>query len=310
MSLSAHDRKALDSIEEEIAVSAPELASLLALFSRLTAGEELPEREQVGDGRRRAARPGQAWWQHPCRGSARLAAGPRVRNPGWLLAVLWLALTVSGVLIATVLLASRGGGGCTAWPAACVRRPPAPATPSSRVPAVPGRRTATENKTEGPVLSTAPGQAAFHQPAVFLRPAVFPVTRVVVGVDGSAGSVAALYWASAEAVRCQAGLRIVSAWQEPAHSGGSLAGHPAQAAALIAQEALARILGEQHYPRRIGCAALRGAPGQALLSRALDTGLVVLGTTGNGTVPVPGATGRYCLQHGCGPLVLVSASSA
>lgn len=71
-----------------------------------------------------------------------------------------------------------------------------------------------------------------------------------------------------------------------------------------------RILAQLYHPRRIACAALWGIPGQALLSQALDTGLLVLGTTGNGAVPVPGATSRYCLRHGCGPLVLVPASSA
>lgn len=167
-----------------------------------------------------------------------------------------------------------------------------------------------QGKAEGPVLSTALSPSAPHQPAVFLRPAVSPVTRVVVGVDGSAGSVAALHWAAAEAVRCQAGLRIVCAWQEPAQADASSAGHPARAAALLAQEALTRILAQRHYPRRIGCAALRGTPGQALLSQALGTGLVVLGATGNGAPVVPGTTGRYCLQHGCGPVVLVPACSA
>lgn len=144
---------------------------------------------------------------------------------------------------------------------------------------------------------------------MILRPAVFPVTRVVVGVDGSAGSVAALYWAAAEAVRCQAGLRIVSAWQEPAQADPSPSGHPAQAAARVVQEALARILSQRHYPRRIACAALRGTPGEALLSQARDTGLLVLGATGADAARAPCTTGRYCLQHGSAPLVLVPAAA-
>ncbi len=144
---------------------------------------------------------------------------------------------------------------------------------------------------------------------MILRPVVLPVTHVVVGVDGSAGAEAALCWAAGEAVRCHTGLRIVPAWQDPAHTGPSLAGHPAQAAAHILQKALSSILSRQHYPRRIGCAALRGTPGEALLTQARDSGLLVLGATGTGAGQVPGATGRYCLKHGRGPLVLVPAAT-
>lgn len=173
----------------------------------------------------------------------------------------------------------------------------------------PGKSTATESKGKDPRLNSALGQPVQEQLAMILRPAVLPVTHVVVGVDGSAGAEAALCWAAAEAVRCQTGLRIVSAWQEPALAGPSLADHPAQTAAHILQKALARILSQQHYPCRIGCAALRGTPGEGLLAEARGSGLLVLGTTRTGADQVPGAIGRYCLQHGSGPLVLVPAAA-
>ena len=43
MSLSAQERQALDFMAEGLADSAPELASLLATFTRLTSGEQMPE---------------------------------------------------------------------------------------------------------------------------------------------------------------------------------------------------------------------------------------------------------------------------
>lgn len=141
-----------------------------------------------------------------------------------------------------------------------------------------------------------------------LRHPGFPVTRVVVGVNGSAGSVAALHWAAAEACRCKAMLRIVSAWEEPDQPGPSWAVHPAQIAAGRLQKALARVLSRQHYPRRIACAALSGTSGEALLRAAGDADLLVLGATGAAAMQVPGSTGRYCLQHGRGPLVFVPAA--
>lgn len=92
-----------------------------------------------------------------------------------------------------------------------------------------------------------------------LRASAAPVTRVVVGVDGSAASAAALLWAAAEALRCQAGLCIVSAWEETAQPGTCGAGDPARAAARLVEKALAQVLSQQRYPPRIG-APPRGEP--------------------------------------------------
>lgn len=158
------------------------------------------------------------------------------------------------------------------------------------------------------MLSTVRVKSDPEQSGVVLRPPVSPVTRVVVGVDGSAGSAAALLWAAAEAVRRQAVLRIVSAWEESAHPGAP--DHPAQAAARLVQKALATVLSQQHYPRRIGCAALRGAPGEALLSQTRETDLLVLGAADVDVVAAIGPTGLYCLQRGSSPLVLVPAATA
>lgn len=49
-------QQALDSIEDRLARSDPKLASLLAAFTQLTAGEEIPVREKIRTGQRRAAR--------------------------------------------------------------------------------------------------------------------------------------------------------------------------------------------------------------------------------------------------------------
>lgn len=143
MSLSAHDQQALDSIEDEIAGSAPRLASLLATFARLTAGEELPGREQVGGARRRAALPARAWRRHPLPRAPRLARGPRMW-PGWWLMLLWLA--VSAGLVASALIISRSEGGCAVPAAACAgqvlahaHRSGVPAAPSNWVPGRPGQ---------------------------------------------------------------------------------------------------------------------------------------------------------------------------
>ena len=50
MSLSSHEEHALHSIEDRLCVSDPELASLLATFTRLTADEDMPAREKTPAG--------------------------------------------------------------------------------------------------------------------------------------------------------------------------------------------------------------------------------------------------------------------
>jgi hypothetical protein len=47
MSLSAHERRQLDSISQGLAVSDPGLAGFLGTFTRLTASEVMPAREQI-----------------------------------------------------------------------------------------------------------------------------------------------------------------------------------------------------------------------------------------------------------------------
>ena len=134
-----------------------------------------------------------------------------------------------------------------------------------------------------------------------------PAGRIVVGVDGSAGSAAALCWAAAEACRRHAALRIVSAWEapDPVEPGFARPGDRAQLAAERAQTALARVLLEPDQPDRIGCAVPRGSAGKVLLDRAEGADLLVLGTTG--PEQVPGRTGQYCLRHAHGPVVFVPA---
>jgi nucleotide-binding universal stress UspA family protein len=156
-------------------------------------------------------------------------------------------------------------------------------------------------------MNTTAVQSAPGLSAIIFRHPVRPVTRVIVGVDGSGGSAAALQWAAAEACRRQVPLRIVSAWEEPYRSASPVAGDPARIAAERVQKALARVLSQQSFPHRIGCAALRGCPGEALLNEAGDTGLLVLGMVGADLASRPGPIARHCLKHGHGPLVFVPA---
>jgi Protein of unknown function (DUF3040) len=98
MSLSSYEQHALHSMENRLCVSDPELASLLATFSRLTAGEDMPAREKAPAGRVALRRSRHR--RHPLRyGTRRLAGRPRQ-------SLLWQAAgLVLGLLVAVAVVA-------------------------------------------------------------------------------------------------------------------------------------------------------------------------------------------------------------
>lgn len=98
MSLSAHERRTLHDIAARICASDPRLASLLATFSRLTAAEEMPAREQV----RRAA-------------------------PGVLSRVLlWFVIALGLIAVALAVSYGSGSSGTCTWTASCPGQMSAP----------------------------------------------------------------------------------------------------------------------------------------------------------------------------------------
>jgi hypothetical protein len=131
MSLSAWEQQALDSIRNEFTGSDPGLVALLASFTELAAGEEMPALEKIRTGSRRPV-------GRPRRGrhSRRGLGGRYVRAVWQRLGFRWTALllwvTISAGLIATELALSGGSGQAstctTAWPTVCAS--PAPATGS------------------------------------------------------------------------------------------------------------------------------------------------------------------------------------
>lgn len=126
MSLSARDRQALDSREDELAGSDPGLASLLDTFARLEAGEEMPAREDIrAGGLPPAARaPGGTGAGTPRallrRTRRRLGLRPA-------LSLLWLVITLITLITVTLIINHGGGTGtCTqSWAVACAGQAPA-----------------------------------------------------------------------------------------------------------------------------------------------------------------------------------------
>src|SRR5262245_60307281 len=116
MSLNQPETQALGCIADGLAGADPRLASMLTIFSRLAAGEEMPAREKTRARRRRAAglRPRRAR-RYPRRGMAFPQARRRYARLGWPPAMLVLGAVVSAALL-TAALALTASGSTT-----CVR---------------------------------------------------------------------------------------------------------------------------------------------------------------------------------------------
>src|SRR5215467_5701990 len=114
MSLTEPETQALGTIEHGLAGSDPRLASMLSIFSRLAADEEMPadEKIRIRRGRPAAHRPRRAG-RHPRRGTAfPLARRPYLRlgRPRAIL-LLW-AVTTAALLTVALLLNTSGHNAC------------------------------------------------------------------------------------------------------------------------------------------------------------------------------------------------------
>lgn len=138
--------------------------------------------------------------------------------------------------------------------------------------------------------------------------------RIVVGVDGSAASVAALAWAAREARLRQAELRVVYAWEDTELCRAPYAAHrgvPSQAAARVAAASLlsasVRAVFGPVPPPWLRAEVADGRPEQVLPGRAVGSEMLVLGGTRQpGGIPAaPGPVHRACLHGAPCPVTVV-----
>jgi nucleotide-binding universal stress UspA family protein len=138
---------------------------------------------------------------------------------------------------------------------------------------------------------------------------------VVVGVDDSAGARKALAWAAEQALRSDATLRVVHAYQ--LNLAWIDAGHPdlpmwekrAQERGLeVVETVVDDILGTGR-PRGVQLCAVEGDPAAVLLAEAEHADLVVVGSRGRGGVAglLLGSVSQRLAQHAACPVVIVPA---
>jgi hypothetical protein len=97
VSLSAWEQRTLSCIADELAASDPKLASVLAVFNRLTRGEQMPARQHVGGIRREVGRLRRSCgrtWKRRCQRRTHTVAWP---------AIAWILITAALITVALVL---------------------------------------------------------------------------------------------------------------------------------------------------------------------------------------------------------------
>ncbi|MBV9379960.1 MAG: universal stress protein [Streptosporangiaceae bacterium] len=140
------------------------------------------------------------------------------------------------------------------------------------------------------------------------------VRRIVVGVDGSAESAAALRWACREACLRGAEVHAVHAWEAPCHSVASYA-VPAQAPPPSAEapgpESLRGLVPDDAVGIRIRTEVAEGLAARVLLDRCAGADMLVLGSAGDtpGSLRAAGPVIRACLRRAVCPVVVISAPS-
>jgi nucleotide-binding universal stress UspA family protein len=138
---------------------------------------------------------------------------------------------------------------------------------------------------------------------------------VVVGVDGSPESVAALKWAAAYGAATGARLRAVVAWHYPAAAGTAPVGvAPAAISEEVRQqmiETLAKAVAEAAADAEIEQQIGYGHPAQVLIDQSAEADLLVVGNRGHGafTGMMVGSVSIHCVTHAHCPVVVVRADA-
>jgi nucleotide-binding universal stress UspA family protein len=135
--------------------------------------------------------------------------------------------------------------------------------------------------------------------------------RIVVGVDSSGDSSAALAWAVEQARRCGAVLEVVTAWELPTALGAPIplptGFEPAALAHAAAEEEVHEAVeGASDVP--VVVTVVEGHPRAVLLEAAKNAMLLVVGRRGRSSWPglMLGSVSEVCARQAPCPVVIVN----
>jgi nucleotide-binding universal stress UspA family protein len=146
-----------------------------------------------------------------------------------------------------------------------------------------------------------------------------PAGRIVVGVDGSPGSRAALRWAIRQAELTDSSVEAVVAWQFPAGASGyGLAPMVTEGSADYYEELATKQLqsaitdtADPTCRAPITLSVREGAAAAVLLDAAGGADLLVVGSRGHGgfTGMLLGSVGQHCARHARCPVAIIRSAS-
>jgi nucleotide-binding universal stress UspA family protein len=133
--------------------------------------------------------------------------------------------------------------------------------------------------------------------------------EVLVGVDGSAPSRAALRWALDQAKSTGSRVRAVIAWEVPMHTGRAMIGYEdlGAAAGTLLSESVQEALDVDAPEVEVIETVLPGHPAQVLIDASAGAALLVVGSRGHGGFAgtLLGSVSQLCAQHAHCPVVVV-----
>jgi nucleotide-binding universal stress UspA family protein len=138
--------------------------------------------------------------------------------------------------------------------------------------------------------------------------------RIVVGVDGSPSSRAALRWAVTQAVLIGGTVDAVMAWHIPmgfqGYAWAPIYVDEARDVEEDARKTLDAVISEEVEvadSHRVTGVLVNGHPAEVLLDAAADADLLVVGSRGHGAVAdaLLGSVGWHCVHHAHCPVVIM-----
>jgi nucleotide-binding universal stress UspA family protein len=138
--------------------------------------------------------------------------------------------------------------------------------------------------------------------------------RIVVGVDGSVSSKAALAWATQQAKLTGAVVEAVIAWHSPGTYGYPVPAVDYNDYEKLATEVVADTIAEvagPGGPAEIRPQVVEGNPAAALLAASAGADLLVVGSRGHGGLveALLGSVSQHCVHHATCPVVIIRDSA-
>lgn len=139
-------------------------------------------------------------------------------------------------------------------------------------------------------------------------------TDILVGVDGSSSSAAALRWAAGQARRTGARVQAVAAWEYPTYyamAGAFPYEDLAVSTGKMLDEAVHAVVGDTAPDVEILAGVVPGNPAQVLIDASAHAALLVVGSRGHGAFAgtLLGSVSQRCVHHAHCPVVVVRGKS-